>query len=93
MKKTPESKSGKTKIKYYRFLLSYLSTQKEAFISLFQVDNKSNQINTDIVLILSQCLSHEEILGTVTEAMAMEEGDLTPPVRFQKATQFNEIVA
>lgn len=91
MKKTPESKSGKTKIKKYRFLLSYLSTQKEAFISLFQVDSKSHQINTDIVLILSQSLSHEEILGTVTEAM--EEGDLTPPVRFQKATQFNEVAA
>lgn len=92
MKKTPESKSGKTsKIKKYQFLLSYLTTQKEAFVSLFQVDNKSHQVNTDIVLILSQCLSHDETLGTVTEAA--EEGDCTPPVRFQCTSQFNEVAA
>ena len=48
------------KIKH-RFLLSYLKSKREAYVSLFLINDKADCINTDIVLTLSQPINYEKL--------------------------------
>ena len=67
--------SGKKKgrVTKQSFLLSFLTSDSEAHVSLFLIDHKAKQVNTDICIVMAQSLTH---LGTVQESE--DEGDLSP---------------
>ena len=69
-------------------MLSYLASDTEAFVSLFLLDKKVKQVNSDIAIILSQPLQTDEKLGIVQETV--EEGENTPPFR-GGTPSFNEL--
>ena len=69
----------------YRFILSYMTTEREGIVSLFLFDDYTQQINSDMFIILAQSLLH---LGTVQEA---DEGDNTPPARTKTVLKYNQL--
>jgi len=62
-----------------------MSSDREGIVSLFLFDDKTKQINSDVVIILMQPLLH---LGTVQETA--DEGDTTPPVRSHNTPNFSQ---
>ena len=76
MRPKPAEKPKTRKKAKLRFLLSYLKDERDAFVSMFLINNRANCINTDVVMILSQPLSYDnremQELGVVPE-MTYEE--------------------
>ena len=56
LKPRPDKPKARKKVRHC-FLLSYLKSDRDGFVTLFAINNRTNCINTDIVLILSQSFS------------------------------------
>lgn len=63
------------KSKKLNFLLSYMQDERDFFVTLFLVNESLTNVNSDITIILSQQISHLDVV----EEEPVEEGDLTPP--------------
>ena len=66
------------KAKSHKFLLSYTSNEKQASISLFVFNEKSRKINSDIIIILSQDLIHNQLMMVDEQPLHMEEDNSLP---------------